>query len=50
MTAKGTDVRLPRFFFITELIRDKVIQAKADKKIELGRLIDLEIRLGKLYP
>jgi len=50
MTPKGTDARLPRFFFITKLIRDKVIQAKADKKIELGRLIDLEIRLGKLYP
>ncbi|MGA2642287.1 MAG: CBS domain-containing protein [Spirochaetia bacterium] len=50
MTAKGTDARLPRFFFITELIRDKVLQTKGDTKIELGRLIDLEIKLGKLYP
>ncbi|MGA2973888.1 MAG: CBS domain-containing protein [Spirochaetia bacterium] len=50
MTIKETDARLPRFFFITELIRDKVIQAKADKKIELGRLIDLEIKMGRLYP
>ena len=41
---------LPRFFFITQLIRDKVLQVKADTKIEIGRLIDLEIRLGKLYP
>src|SRR5208337_2986503 len=48
--AAGTDARLPRFFFITELIRDKVLQVKGDKKIELGRLIDLEIRLGRLYP
>ena len=47
---KGTSDRLPRFFFITELIRDKVIQVKAEKRIELGRLIDLEIRLGRLYP
>ena len=42
--------RLPRFFFITELIRDKVIQAKGDNRVELGRLVDLEIRLGRLYP
>jgi CBS domain-containing protein len=41
---------LPRFFFITQLIRDKVIQLKADRKVELGRLMDLEIRLGRLYP
>jgi magnesium transporter len=47
---KGTAERLPRFFFITELIRDKVIQLKGDRKIELGRLLDLEIRLGRLYP
>ncbi len=46
----GAEVRLPRFFFITELIRDKVLQVKGDKRIELGRLIDLEIRLGRLYP
>jgi magnesium transporter len=41
---------LPRFCFITELIRDKVIQVKGDKRVELGRLVDLEIRLGRLYP
>ena len=50
MTTKGPQARLPRFFFITELIRDKVIQVKADRKTELGRLVDLEIRLGRLYP
>ena len=44
------DEKLPRFFFITELIKDKVIQVKADRRIELGRLLDLEIRLGRLYP
>ncbi len=50
MTARGTDAELPRFFFITELIRDKVLQVKGDTKIELGRLVDLEIKLGKVYP
>jgi magnesium transporter len=42
--------RLPRFFFITELIRDKVLQLKGDKRIELGRLVDLEIKLSGRYP
>jgi magnesium transporter len=50
MTAKPAGTGLPRFFFITELIRDKDLQVKGDKTIELGRLVDLEIRLGKLYP
>jgi magnesium transporter len=50
MAARDKDEKLPRFFFITELIKDKVIQLRSEKKIELGRLIDLEIRLGKLYP
>jgi magnesium transporter len=50
MKTRDTGANLPRFFFITELIRDKVIQLKAEKRIELGRLVDLEIRLGKLYP
>jgi magnesium transporter len=50
MAAREMDEKLPRFFFITQLIRDKVIQVKADKRIELGRLVDLEIKLGRLYP
>jgi CBS domain-containing protein len=50
MTTSSADARLPRFFFITQLIRDKVIQVKADRKIELGRLMDLEIKLGRVYP
>ena len=50
MAPEQSEGRLPRFFFITQLIRDKVIQLKADKRIELGRLVDLEIRLGRLYP
>ena len=50
MTTQQQGDRLPRFFFITQLIRDKVIQVKGDKRIELGRLVDLEIKLGRLYP
>ena len=40
----------PRFFFITELIRDKVLQLKGDKRAELGTLADLEIKLSGRYP
>ena len=50
MTKQHPEAKLPRFFFITQLIRDKVIQRKSDKPVELGRLVDLEIRLGRLYP
>ncbi len=50
MTPREVEGNLPRFFFITQLIKDKVIQLKADKRIELGRLTDLEIRLGRVFP
>jgi magnesium transporter len=41
---------LPEFFFISQLVNDKVLQAKTDKTQELGRLTDLEIRLNGRYP
>jgi magnesium transporter len=50
MTAQESTQKLPRFFFITQLIRDKVLQLKGEKHIELGRLVDLEIRLSGRYP
>ncbi|HVO38273.1 MAG TPA: CBS domain-containing protein [Spirochaetia bacterium] len=50
MTGRETGSRLPRFFFISELIRDKVVALKGDKREELGTLADLEIRLGGRYP
>ena len=50
MTAHESSAQLPRFFFITELIRDKVLQDKGEKRIELGTLVDLEIRLTGRYP
>ena len=50
MTAKSVDAGLPRFFFITELIRDKVLALKGDRREELGTLTDLEIRLAGRYP
>ncbi len=40
----------PEFFFITDLIRDKVLQKKGDKEEEIGRLIDLEIKQNGGYP
>jgi magnesium transporter len=40
----------PEFFFISELLRDKVLQEKGDRREVLGTLVDLEIRLGGLYP
>jgi magnesium transporter len=42
--------RLPEFFFISQLVNDKVLQRKANKTVELGRLTDLEIRLAGRYP
>jgi CBS domain-containing protein len=59
MAAKDRHGGLPRFFFISELIRDKVYQenvagntatAKGGRRVELGVLIDLEIRLTSRYP
>ena len=50
MAATETDTRLPRFFFITQLIRDKVLQEKGDVRTELGTLSDLEIKLSGRYP
>ncbi|MGA2479006.1 MAG: CBS domain-containing protein [Spirochaetia bacterium] len=50
MTAHENTEQLPRFFFITELLRDKVMQVKGDKRTELGTLVDLEIKLSGRYP
>ena len=50
MTARESSPLLPRFFFITELIRDKVLQEKGEKRVELGALVDLEIKLTGRYP
>ena len=40
----------PEFFFISQLLRDKVLRQKGDRQEVLGTLSDLEIRLGGLYP
>jgi CBS domain-containing protein len=48
--ATKSDKQPPRFFFITELVRDKVIQLHGDKRVELGTLTDLEIKLSGRYP
>ena len=50
MTPRESSPQLPRFFFITQLIRDKVLQLKGETHTELGRLMDLEIRLSGRYP
>ena len=50
MPAHESSTQLPRFFFITQLIRDKVLQEKGEKRMELGNLMDLEIRLSGRYP
>ncbi|HET6487815.1 MAG TPA: CBS domain-containing protein [Spirochaetia bacterium] len=42
--------RLPEFFFISQLIKDKVHLSQAGRLQELGRLVDLEIRLAGHYP
>ncbi|HTP59533.1 MAG TPA: CBS domain-containing protein, partial [Spirochaetia bacterium] len=41
---------LPEFFFITDLLRDKVIRRRGEKQEVLGTLTDLEIRLGGISP
>ncbi len=50
MTTKESNRKLPEFFFITQLLRDKVFQEKDGKRVELGTLVDLEISLGRSYP
>lgn len=40
----------PRFFFISDLIRDRVIVRRGEKEEEVGRLVDLEIRQNGGYP
>jgi len=50
MPAEKPRVDLPEFFFISELLRDKVIRQKGEKQEVLGTLIDLEIKLGGIYP
>ena len=49
-TVPQTSKPEPEFFFITDLIRDKVLQKKGDKEEEIGRLIDLEIKQNGGYP
>ncbi len=46
MPETRTTERLPEFFFISQLIKDKVLLSQAGKLQELGRLSDLEIRLA----
>ena len=52
MTEKANETNKPepQFFFITELIRDKILERKGTKEEEIGRLIDLEIRQNGGYP
>ena len=38
--------RAPEFFFISQLLRDKVMRQRGDRLEVLGTLMDLEIRLG----
>jgi CBS domain-containing protein len=41
---------VPQFFFISEVLRDKVLLRKDDHQEAIGTLIDLEIKLGGHYP
>lgn len=47
MNEKEKNQTPPEFFFISELVGDKVIQQSGNM---IGRLRDLEIQLGGLYP
>ncbi len=40
----------PRFFFLSRLIKDKVVLRRGNRREDLGTLMDLEIRLGGRYP
>ncbi len=40
----------PEFFFISQLLRDKVLRQRGRRLQVLGTLTDLEIRLGAHYP
>ncbi|HVP19410.1 MAG TPA: CBS domain-containing protein [Spirochaetia bacterium] len=44
----GTAV--PEFFFISQLLRDRVVRTHGDRLEVLGTLVDLEISLGGHYP
>ena len=50
MPDRRTKVAQPEFFFISELLRDKVLLQKGDDQEVIGTLIDLEIKLGGNYP
>ncbi|HTY59100.1 MAG TPA: hypothetical protein VMF59_09790, partial [Bacteroidota bacterium] len=50
MAEPATDASLPEFFFISQLLRDKVLRRTGDRVEVLGTLIDLEIRLSGSYP
>jgi len=40
----------PEFFYMSTLLRDKVLHRTGDRMETLGTLTDMEIRLGGLYP
>jgi hypothetical protein len=40
----------PEFFYISELLRDKVLLEEANQQQAIGTLTDLEIKLGGHYP
>ncbi|HYW85942.1 MAG TPA: PRC-barrel domain-containing protein, partial [Spirochaetia bacterium] len=40
----------PEFFFISELLRDKVLRQRGERMEVLGTLSDFEIRLEGRYP
>ena len=46
----GPHGQQPEFFFISQLLRHKVLRQAGDRQEVLGALTDLEIRLGGLYP
>ncbi|HUI70624.1 MAG TPA: CBS domain-containing protein [Spirochaetia bacterium] len=50
MPDRRTKVAQPEFFFISELLRDKVLLQRGERMEVLGTLIDLEIRLESRYP
>ena len=50
MPEAGQGSAAPEFFFISQLLRDRVLMQKGDRLEVIGTLVDLEIRLGRLYP
>ncbi len=46
----GENEGAPEFFFISELVNDRVLERRDGRLVELGKLLDLEIRLRGAYP